>query len=242
MPLLVYGEWVFDNKLDTVVVKEERWVVFPPKMLPYENSELFFQNLQDAVIKYRRSVAVELWLQIVLQHSRSSHVSRYIGNLTRTDIEVQSKTELLDVFKVPTLKAPYTRPSFHWCIDIYAITWLLCAFSLVVDRDLLEDTHRWRQIHVRSRQQTCFSFFMPPKYFNKPFEFLLYKTNRLHFPVRVYCNRSQKTSQRVKNNSHTTRLRLSSCCLHAVTSSVIYYSTHTRENVIYLLSKDFTLG
>ena len=46
------------------------------------------------------------------------------------------------------------------------------------------------------------------KFFNKPFEFLLYKTNRLHFSVRVYCNRSQKTSQRVKNNSHATRLRL----------------------------------
>ena len=28
----------------------------------------------------------------------------------------------------------------------------------------------------------------------------------LHFPVCVYCNRSQKTSQRVKNNSHVTRL------------------------------------
>ena len=42
----------------------------------------------------------------------------------------------------------------------------------------LKDTHRWRQIHVRSRQQTCFSLFMPPKFFNKPFEFLLYKTNR----------------------------------------------------------------
>ena len=37
----------------------------------------------------------------------------------------------------------------------------------------------------------------PPKSFNKPFEFLLYKTNRLHFPVCVYCNRPQKTPQRV---------------------------------------------
>ena len=53
----------------------------------------------------------------------------------------------------------------------------------------------------------------------------------------VSCNRSQKTSQRVKNNSHTTRLRVVLCCsLHAVTSSVIYYSTHTRKNVIYLLT------
>ena len=82
-----------------------------------------------------------------------------------------------------------------------------------------------------SRQQTCFSFFMPQKYFNKPFEFLLYKTNRLHFSVCVYCNRSQKTSQRVKNNSHALF-----CSLHVVTSSVIYYSIHTRRNVIYLLT------
>ena len=37
----------------------------------------------------------------------------------------------------------------------YTITWLLCAFSLVVDRDLLKDTaHRWRQIHAISRQRT----------------------------------------------------------------------------------------
>ena len=101
-------------------------------------------------------------------------------------------------------------------IYIYTITWLLWAFSLVVDRDQLKDTHRWRQIHVRLRQQTCFSFFMPPKSFNKPFEFLLYKsiwfllykTNRQHFSVCVYCNRSQKTSQRVKNNSHATRFHL----------------------------------
>ena len=83
---------------------------------------------------------------------------------------------------------------FHWLLS--------------VDRDLLKYTHRWRQIQVRSRQQTCFSFSMPRKFFNKPFEFLLYKTNILHFPVCVYCNRSQKTSQRVKNNSHATRLRI----------------------------------
>ena len=48
-------------------------------------------------------------------------------------------------------------------IQLYTLTSLLCAFSLAGDRDLLKDTHRWRQIHVRSRQQTCFSFFMPPK-------------------------------------------------------------------------------
>ena len=135
-----------------------------------------------------------------------------------------------------------------------------------------------------------FSFLHAPKFFNKPFEFLLYKTNRLHFSACVFCNRSQKTSQRVKNNSHATRLRLVSyfggrssrrsswgpldvrvlfaksrsqmtpqrvknkksttrdevkwrdcCSLNAVTaSSVIYYSTHTRKNVIYFVSYNNT--
>ena len=112
-------------------------------------------------------------------------------------------------------------------------------FSLVIDRDLLKDTHRWHQIHVRSRQQTCFSFFMPHKSFNKPLQFLLYKTNRLHFSVCVYCNRSRKTSQRVKNNSRTTRLRLVSYFLsftrYAVICDLLQY-THTRKNVIYLLN------
>ena len=74
----------------------------------------------------------------------------------------------------------------------HTITWLLCAFSLVVDHDLLKDTHRWRQI----TSADLFFFFRAPKSFNKPFEFLLYKTNKLHFLVCVYCNRSQRTSQR----------------------------------------------
>ena len=102
---------------------------------------------------------------------------------------------------------------------------------------------------------------------------LLHLTNRLHFSVCVYCNRSQMTSQRVNNKKCTTRdevetrnytrrsrdtrrhetesrrhettrdeveirddtrRRRDCCSLHAVTSSVIYYSTHTRKNVIDL--------
>ena len=35
--------------------------------------------------------------------------------------------------------------------------------------------------------------------------FRFYLTNRLHFPVRVYCNRSQTTSQHVKNKKYDTR-------------------------------------
>ena len=90
---------------------------------------------------------------------------------------------------------------------LYTITWLLCTLPLVVDRELLNDTH---------------------------LNFDCIKQIRLHFSVCVYCNRSQKTSQHVKN-SDATRLRVVLfCSLHAVTSSVIYYSTHPRKNVIYL--------
>ena len=87
-------------------------------------------------------------------------------------------------------------------------------FILVVDRDLLKRTHSWRQIHVRSRQQTCFSLLMPRKSFNKSFEFLLYKTNRLNFSVFV-CTVIDH------------RWRHSVFC-------------HTRENVIYMLNKTLT--
>ena len=88
-----------------------------------------------------------------------------------------------------------------------------------------------------------FYFFMPPKLFNKLFEFSLYKTNRLRFSVCVYCNRSQKTSQRVRR---TTVTALVSCrsffSLHAVTLSMIYYSTHARKNVTYLLNNRLTFN
>ena len=115
------------------------------------------------------------------------------------------------------------------------ITWLLCAFSLVVDRDLLKDT----QMASNPRQITSADlFFMPQKFFNKQLEFLLYKTSRLHFSVRVYCNRSQKTSQRVKNNSRATRLRLVSyfLVLYTLWRHLWSITVHTRKNVLYLLS------
>ena len=52
------------------------------------------------------------------------------------------------------------------------------------------------------------------KIFNKSFEFLLYKTNRLHFSVRVYCNS-------MICNSMITRLRL-----------VTYFLFFTRCDVV----------
>ena len=52
----------------------------------------------------------------------------------------------------------------------------------------------------------------------------------------MYCNRSDDVTA-CKEQKCTTRdeVEWCDCCsLHAVTSSVIYYSTHTRKNVIYL--------
>ena len=62
-------------------------------------------------------------------------------------------------------------------------------------------------------------------------------SNRLRFSVRVYCNNAQMTSERVKNYEkvrHETKSRaVTFCSLHALASSVHYYSTYAQKNVIY---------
>ena len=42
--------------------------------------------------------------------------------------------------------------------------------------------HIWRQMQTRSPQRTCFSFFIPKKCYNEPFEFLLCETHSSIFP------------------------------------------------------------
>ena len=46
-------------------------------------------------------------------------------------------------------------------IEIYTITWLLCAFSLVVDRDLLEDTHTHITVPRHITSADLFFFLFP---------------------------------------------------------------------------------
>ena len=74
-----------------------------------------------------------------------------------------------------------------------------------------------------------FFFFHGPKSFNKQFDYI--------FPC-VYCNKSQKTSQRVKNNNHSTSFRVVLfCSLHTV---MLYLSdlwsitvhTHRKCNIL----------
>ena len=67
---------------------------------------------------------------------------------------------------------------------------------------------------------------------------LLYKRNRLRFSMRMYCNNAQMTPERVKKKKsrHSTSSRaVLFSSLHALTSSVHYYSTHARKTVIYCL-------
>ena len=56
---------------------------------------------------------------------------------------------------------------------------------------------------------------------------LIYSINS----VIKFCNKLNNLDTLIK----FLLLLLYCCSLHAVTSSVIYYSTHTRKNVIYLL-------
>ena len=66
------------------------------------------------------------------------------------------------------------------------------------------------------------------------------KQNRLHFSVCVYCTQDA-TACKAQQSRHSTSSRVVLFCFsHAVTSSVIYYSTHTWKNVIYLLNKQLT--
>ena len=118
-------------------------------------------------------------------------------------------------------------------IEVYTITWLLCAFSLVVDRDLLEDTHtRWNHV------SRLFLFPCPQNPSINHMNSYCIKQIHEFCSVSVYCNKSQRTSQRVKNNDHTTRLRLMSYffVLYTLWCHLWSITVHTRENVIYLLN------
>ena len=114
--------------------------------------------------------------------------------------------------------------------------------SSIIDRDLGHtDTDDVK--HVRLRQRTCFSFF---KFFNKVKPLIFYCIKQIDYIFPSVCtvidHRSQKTSQRsaCKEQSTVTpldRLRLVSYFLFFTRCDVIcdlYYSKHTRENVIYL--------
>ena len=77
---------------------------------------------------------------------------------------------------------------------------------------------------------------MTTGYFNS----LLHQTNRFHVAVRLFSNRSQRTSKCGKNISDTLGCASSATFLflpQIFKSSVIYYWTDARQHGIYLLSR-----
>ena len=67
-------------------------------------------------------------------------------------------------------------------------------------------THRWHQIHISGLVAQKYR-----KIFNKPLEFLLYKTNRWHSSVRMYTVINHRRRHIVKNNMQS---RHSTSCFY----------------------------
>ena len=138
----------------------------------------------------------------------------------------------------------------------------MCIFIGCWPWSIKRHTHRWRRINAISRQRICFSFYMPKnpsinhlnfyciKQIDKIFPcvwtviyyiyYIYYIYLKMHTEVTLLykCDLSQMTSQRAKNKKvlrHSTSSRLVlSCSLHAVTSSVIYYSTHMEKCYLFV--------
>ena len=97
-------------------------------------------------------------------------------------------------------------------ILFYIISSVMHVFWLALTHDLLED-RRIDDIIIKT-------------FLNS----LLYKTNRFQVTVRLFSNRSQRTSKCGKNISVPLF-----CSYHILTSSVIYYWTDAWQLGIYLL-------
>ena len=144
------------------------------------------------------------------------------------------------------------------------MTW----FFLAIHNSLLQHSNQWDCFILYRQQITSNGFFSClPKWakagfrvIEKDFEikswscmfFLLYKTNRFHVAVRLFSNRSQRTSKCGKNISGTLSYR-HVCHFVVLTTSwrhlwsrdhqettsfslaVIYYWTDARQREIYLL-------
>ena len=92
-------------------------------------------------------------------------------------------------------------------------------------------------IDHRLRQRLAFASFWN---ILKQKKALLYKTHRFHVAVRMFSNRSQKTSKFGRNTSDTLGYASSATSLVLTTffaSSVIYYRIEARQHGSYLLNR-----
>ena len=146
--------------------------------------------------------------------------------------------------------------------------WLVFTYDLLEDRRMDDDSARFKCdscvilwtnhnsllsiatnqiasfcIDNRLRQSTIFVSVKVAKFeierlFSVHFNSLLCKANGFHVAVRLFSNRSQRTSKCGKNITHSAAPRVPLfCSYHILTSSVIDYWTDARQHGIYLLSK-----
>ena len=99
------------------------------------------------------------------------------------------------------------------------------------------------QIHVRSRQRTYFSFFMPPNSFYKPLNFLLYETNTFFRVCVLYAEvyrciqiTEDVTACKEQQSRHSTLFRVVLfCSLRCdIICNLLQYTQG--KNVIFLLN------
>ena len=123
-------------------------------------------------------------------------------------------------------------------VTLLAIYFNTCSFCIFIGRELCVikvHTHGWRQLIAWSNLANLFRGSL------HDFSQLYYNIKQIDFIFLCFCtvidHRWRHSVWRTK--SHDTRLRLVRpffCSLHAMTSSVIYYSTDARQNEIYLLN------
>ena len=118
-----------------------------------------------------------------------------------------------------------------------------CSFCIFIGRELCVikvHTHGWRQLMAWSNLANLF------RGSSHGFWQLYYNIKQIDFIFLCFCtvidHRWRHSVWRTKSHALDCVSCVLFCSSHAMTSSVIYYSTDARKNEIYLLNKDRTFN
>ena len=143
------------------------------------------------------------------------------------------------------MKAHSERPLWIAAIECYIIIRVRSAFSLVASCVFLkytrtDDVNGWRQLMAWSNLANLF------RGSSHDFCQLYYNIKQIDFIFLCFCtvieHRWRHSVWRTKSHALDCVLCVLFCSSHAMTSSVIYYSTDARKNEIYLLKTTFEEG
>ena len=205
-------------------------------------------------ISTHRSLLSAIWVMVAkwLEHLTRDGCG-YISRLGFRNIFLKEMTHEYEWYIYVKMTAShYTKTMFHHCL--YNNVTSVCIFNGCWLWSIREHTHtcRWRQIHVRYvsglvflfpctenpsiNHITFFRVCVHTYYIFHTYYIITFKHTYYIFPC-VYCNRSEKTSQCVKNSNHATRLRLVSYFLFFTRCDVICdLLQYTHMGKCYLLS------